>query len=243
MVEFVTLFNVTKKLILALVLTASTLLAPPPNPPPNTPWVLYSWANNGNYVPSSAPAQPGDISTFSFPVAKRNVAFPSFLTTTVDSGVLGDLTGKTITVNLNLSVTGNPQFCYGGNTPWSSWNLGGLPANTRLYFSTNAATYNLQDANINENAYWWSSGPSAWTVISATTGNVVLTDTFDPSHWSNAQGHSAADPNYTAAFLAAVANVRQIGVSFGGGSFFDVGIAVLPNTGTAQFHLVSYNVQ
>lgn len=72
---------------------------------------------------------------------------------------------------------------------------------------------------------------------------VTLTDTFDPAHWSDAFGHSAADPNYTAAFLAAIANVQQIGVSFGGGCFFDVGIAVLPNTGTAVFHLISYDVQ
>ena len=233
------------KLFLALFLTASilTLLAPPPNPPPSTPWVLYSWGNSGNYIPSSAPAQPGDIATFSFPVAKRNVAFPAFLTTTTMTNVLGNLTGKTITAAINLSITGNPVPCYGGNTPWSSWNLGGLPANTRLYVSTNSAAYDLQDANIHENAYWWSSAPSAWVEISASTGTVTLTDTFDLSHWSNAQGHSAADPNYTAAFQAAVSNVRQIGVSFGGGSFFDVGIAVLPNTGTMQFHLISYVVQ
>lgn len=227
-----------KRLFLALALTASTLLAPPPNPPPSTPWVLFSWANNGNYNPSSAPNQ-----TFQFPTAKRNVAFPAFLTTTTVTNVLGDLSGQTITATITLSVTGNPQFCYGGNTPWSSWNLGGLPANTRLYFSTNPSAYNLNDAAQNESDYWWSSAPSAWTVISAATGTVTLTDTFDPAHWSNAQGHSASDPNYTAAFQSAVANVRQIGVSFGGGSFFDVGIAVLPNTGTAIFHLVSYDVQ
>jgi hypothetical protein len=231
-----------KKIIALLLLSVAALRGGPPAP--SSPWLLYSWANNGNYNPSSAFGSGGDLSTFSFPAAKRNVAFPAFLTTTVDSAVLGDLTGKTISATVSLTTTGTPVFIYGGNTPWSSWNTTcPVPANTRLYISTNPAAYDLQDASQNENDYWWSSGPNAAATINASTGTVVLTDTFDPTHWSNAQGHSAADPVYTAAFQAAVANVRQIGVSFGGGCFFDVGVAVKPNTGTAAFHLISYNVQ
>jgi hypothetical protein len=230
-----------KKILALLLLSVAALRGAPPGP--SSPWLLYSWASNGNYNPSSAFGSGGDVSTFSFPTARRNAAFPAFLTTAVDSAVLGDLTGKSITATVGLTTTGNPVFCYGGNTPWSSWNTCPVPANTRLYISTNPAAYDLQDATLHESDYWWSSGPSAVATIDANTGTVVLTDTFDPTHWSNAQGHSAADPAYTAAFQAAVANVRQIGVGFGGGCFFDVGIAVLPNTGTAVFHLINFSVQ
>jgi hypothetical protein len=231
---------VTIKSLFALLLSTVSLIAPPPGQSAST-WTLYSWANNGNYNPSSAFGQLGDISTFSFPEAKRKNPFPAFLTTTVDTNMLGDLTGQTITATLNLAVTGNPVFAYGGHTPWSSWNTCPVPANTRLYFSTNPAAYDLQDATIHQDDYWWSSGPTASVTISPVTGMVTLSDTFDPSHWSNAQGVSAV--NHLAEFQSAVANVRQIGVAFGGGCFFDVGIAVLPNTGTAIFHLISYDVQ
>lgn len=234
-----------KTALLVFALSVVTLFAPPPNPPPSTPWLVYLWGHTGDYNPAATTPQPGDIATFSFPVAaNKRVAFPAFLTTTVDGAVLGDLTGQTITATVLVTVTGNPQFCYGGNTPWSSWNTASpVPANTRLYISTNPAAYDLGDAQQHENDYWWSSAPGAWTVISATTGTVTLTSPFDPAHWSNAQGHLASDPNYTAAFQAAVANVAQIGVAFGGGSFYDVGVAIWPNTGTAAFHLINYGVQ
>lgn len=203
---------------------------------PSTPWVLYSWANSGNYNPSAA---PGNVSAFTFPTARRSVAFPAFLTTVTEAALLGNLTGKSLSASVQLSKTGNPQFVYGGATPWSSWNSCPVPANTRLYFSTNPNPYDLHDATLNEDRYWWSH--SGVVTVDATLENAVLSDSFDPEHWSNAQGHLATDR--LAAFQAAVANVRQIGLAFGGGCFFDVGIAVLPNTGTAQFQLINFNAQ
>ncbi len=217
-----------KILFLVLMMALSACAAPTPS----STWVLYSWANSGRYVPSATDG------SFSFPLAKKSSAYPAFLTTTLDSSVLGDLTGQTITATINLTVTGSPLFRFGGQ---GSWNNGSLPPNTRLYFSTNAAAYDLQDATLHENAYWWSG--SAWTEVTNNMGIVVLSDTFDPVHWSNAQGHSAADPAYTPAFNAAVANVRQIGLAFSGGSFFDTGVAVIANTGTATFHLLNYQAQ
>lgn len=206
---------------------------------PSTPWVLYSWANSGNYNPSAAPAGPGNVSEFPFPAARRNTAFPAFLTTVTEAAVLGNLTGKTLSASINLAKTGNPEFIYGGATPWSSWNNCQVPANVRLYFSTNPMTYNLGDAGQNEDRYWWSQ--PGFVTVSAALDAAVLSDSFDPAHWSNANGRLASDR--LAAFQAAVANVQQIGLAFGGGCFFDVGIAILQNTGTAQFQLVNFSAQ
>ena len=200
--------------------------------PVSSPWILYSWGNNGLYRGSDASGVSGDVATFSFPVDVGNTAYPAFLTTTTVQAVLGNLTGKALLANLTISDVAGTTYRYGGQ---GTWNLGSLPANVRLFISTSAAVYNLNDAQQNEDSYWWSQ--VAWAQVQ--NGTFTLTDTFDPAHWSNAQGHLASDR--LAAFQAVVANVRQIGASFGGGNFFDVGVALL--SGQSTFHLHSYTAQ
>jgi len=219
---------------LLFILSAFTLSAAPF---PSSTWVLYSFANGQQYKPSAAFGSGSDAATFAFQSTKKPYA--AFLTTTIDTNVLGDLTGKTITATINLSVTGSPLFLFGGQ---GDWNNGSAPPHTRLYISTNPAPFNLNESVQNENGHWWSQ--VGWTEVTNNMGTVIITDTFDPTHWSNANGHLASEsPAYTAAFNKAVANVRGSGVSYGGGSFNDVGIAVIQNTGSATFHLISYDVQ
>jgi len=200
--------------------------------PPAT-WQLYKWALNGNgdYTPVSAPGSGGDVATFAFGASTKPYA--AFLTTIVDTNLLGDLTGKQLTAT--VSVSGSATFVYGGQFSWNSNST--VPANTRLYFSTSAATYDIDIANTNSTAFWWSH--YGVCVITNGAGGIIA-DTFTPSHWSDANGHPGDDPGYIDAFNAAVANVQQIGVSFGGGSFFDCGVALWPHTGSASFHLVSF---
>ena len=202
------------------------------NPPLGT-WNVYNWQRAG-YIPSNADGI-GELASFPFPTYGPRIPIPAFLTTL---GASGDYTGRRLTAVLNVSVSsGSPQFVWGG---YNTWNSNGLPANTRLYLSTSAANYDLNLASANPGNYWWSS--TGWTVIIATT-SATISDTFDPTHWTDAQGHSAADPTYTDSFNYAVSHVAQIGLSLAGGSFYDVGVAVLPNTGTASFHLLNYTAQ
>lgn len=222
-----------------LLLLAASLAAGRGGPQPSTPWVLYSFGNGQQYTPSGAAGIDGDIATFNFPKAKGNAKFPTFLTTIVDTNILGDLAGKTLLATLEISVIGNPIFVYGGQGDWN--NCPSPPANARLYFSTNAAGFNLQESVQHENGYWWSH--TGVVIISATTGLATISDTFAPEHWSNANGHAANENQaYTDAFNAAIANVRQIGVACSGACFFDVGVAIQNISGTAAtFHLISYS--
>lgn len=216
-----------------LILSALSVLAAPF---PSSPFVLYKWGNSGQYKPYAAFGSGGDVATFSFPQTGNNVAYPAFLTTTTVSDHLGNLTGQTISATLTLAVTGNPGFRFGGQ---GVWNFGSLPANTRLFISTSSAPYSNAGYNACPSCYWWSG--VAWTQISATTGTATLQDTFDPSHWSNANGQSGS--SMPTEFANAIANVRQIGLAYGGGSFYDVGIAITNGTGTAIFHLMDFSVE
>jgi hypothetical protein len=61
---------------------------------------------------------------------------------------------------------------------------------------------------------------------------------MDGSNWSDFYGHFGNDPAYAAGFNAAVANVTEIGLSFGGGCFFENGVGTTDGSGT--FTLNSY---
>lgn len=162
----------------------------------------------------------------------------AFLTTSSQANVLGNLTGKGLSVTVSMTSTGNPVFNFWGMG--TSMNPCGTPANVRLYFTSNPNKFNLTDSQNNETQYWWSNPINATLTKDM---NLVISDVFDPSHWSNPNGHWGNDPTYTAGFYNTLANVRQIGVSFGGGCFFDIGVGVKKGTGTAIFHINSINVQ
>lgn len=153
------------------------------------------------------------------------------LTTTNTGSLLGDMRGKLLSASVGIQREGNPQFVYGGQF---SWNPNGEPANVRMYFSTNSAPYSVAEGVQNETGYWWNSHGLA---VQSLTNGSATGNLGDLSQWSDANGHRADDPAYTAAFYVAAGNVRQIGLFFGGGSFYDVGVSILHDTGTARFTL------
>ena len=61
-------------------------------------------------------------------------------------------------------------------------------------------------------------------------GTATLTVPLTPSQWSDWNGQNGA--SVTAAFNAAVAKVSQIGLSFGGGCFFENGVTTTDGSGT-----------
>lgn len=198
---------------------------------PASPWLVYKWGNGGHYRPFSTVD-----GTFTFPIAGNNVAYPAFLTTTTIAEHLGALTGQTVSATITVTTTGNPDFVWGGLL--SGWNTCCLPANVRLFISSSAVAYSNSGYKACPSCYWWSA--NAWLEVSP-SGNTTITAALVPSQWSNAIGQSGS--SQPVAFANAVANVRQIGLAFGGGSFYDVGVAIQGSGSTAAFHLIAFNVQ
>ena len=152
------------------------------------------------------------------------------LLTTTDRGyvgtLLGDLTGQTVFAELGIVNADTPTYIFypdGCSTP----------ANVRLYFRT-------KQKALGESQYWWSNPTSIslaqLTLLGSTTFDVDL----DPALWSDRAGHFGSDPGYTEAFEAAVSDVVEIGVSFGGGCHFAFGVGV--SSGSATFQLTELSV-
>jgi hypothetical protein len=176
---------------------------------------VWTYNPSGRAFKGGVPASGGSdkIATFAFPVS------PDTALLVTDHGsykdvLLGDLTGKT--VNAKVSDSGG-TFTYYGQP-----DACGRPANVRLYFQTKSP------ASFSETDYWWSNPVSR--PLGSTTAT-TLSAKLDPDKWSDYNGHFGSNPVYTAAFNDAVKNVTSIGLSFGGGCFFENGVGA-PNGGS-----------
>lgn len=224
------------RLLFLLLLLVVSVAAGRGGQQPSTPWVLYKWGNSGQYKPYSAFGSGGDVATFAFPVHSQNAAYAAFLTTTTITNHLGNLTGQAVSATISVTFTGTPEFVWGGLL--SGWNPTGLPAHARLFISTSSSPYSNAGYTACPDCYWWSQ--PAWVELNMLTGTVTITDVLDPTHWSQANGILGSD--HPTEFQAAIANVRQIGVAMGGGSFFDCAVAILNQSGdSAMFHLISFS--
>ena len=179
-----------------------------------------------NYWPgyyfSGTTTGSGEICEFPFQQVTAHAGFPAFLVET--SAAPFSIIGQQISCTVQITADDGAVIFFGGQ---DSWNFGALPANARLFFSK-ATGY---DNNGTGTDYWFNAAP--WLQISNNiTGSLSVTVT-NFSDWTDGQGKS--DSN---AFFSAAANVSQIGLAFGGGSFYDVGIAV--SNGAAAFHLTGF---
>ncbi len=173
-----------------------------------------------------------------------------FLTSNQGSGLLGNLTGKTLTATFTITGTAT-AFTYDPGPP--AWELTKKneactrPASVRLYFEDNT-NGPFTDDTAGWSRQWWSTpqvqkghrpGPDvAYTLTSLLGHTLTLTVPLDAANWTNKGFQRASDvPTY---FAAAVANVGAVGVSFGGGCFLPTG--AYPTDGTASFVLKSYSV-
>lgn len=120
--------------------------------------------------------------------------------------LLGDISGKTVTATYTISGTG---FTYYGE---GSSGCTAQPS-ARLFFETSNA------GGFDETNYWWSNPESA--VLA--NGTMTLTTTVAGADWSDYYGHFGTGA-YSAGFAAAAGHVTGIGLSFGGGCFFENGV-------------------
>lgn len=182
----------------------------------------------GYYTPSS----PGTLSSSQAQSSTGNVAALKFTsqpntallyTDQKGSGLLGNDSSKSISAMLTVSGV-DTAFIYGGEP-----SCGNPSSSVRFYFETSNA------GGFNPGNYWWSN-PTSWPLV--TNGSGAIATTFDPSNWSDFYGiNGAAD---TADFDNAVSDVTKIGLSFGGGCFFENGVGTTDGSGT--FTLNTFNV-
>jgi hypothetical protein len=166
----------------------------------------------------------------------------SFLTTTNNWSLLGNLVGKTVSATIQLETINNPILEFGNDS-----GEGLRCSNVRLYFTTTRVPYVNTQADANETQYWWAD--VGWVALNngnpapAIAGIYTLTVPIDPALWSDSQGRSGSI--LTNEFYRAARGVRQIGLSFGGGDYFDTGTRVNnldhPES-AAMFYILDYRV-
>jgi len=214
-------------------------LSQDPSATPPVSWTVYDWTNGNGIKPRvSADSQPATSSgdgTASFPFIQST--YTALLTTT-DNNLTGDLydTAPSLSDQVNVSgVTGTFQYrdgvgCLGP---------GALPG-VRLFFQSpqGAGTTGSGSTGF-YTQFWWSNsvttgGAPPYKVVLGGNEPGTLSDSLlDPSGWSDFHGEFAdSSPAITQAFVEAARNVKSIGLSFGGGCFFENGVTTSDGSGT-----------
>jgi hypothetical protein len=214
------------RLVLVVTATITTaLMSSAPVMADASTWKVGYYTPSGRAL-SFANAKPGaGIASFDF----TNQPDTALLVTThgaYKGSTLGNLTGKTITATFDISgATG--AFTYWGEGTAS--NPCGTPANTRLFFQTD------NGGGFAYTHYWWSN-PMARVLIDGDHGTLIAT--VEPLEWSDWDGKPGAIR--LDGFADAASNVTTIGLSFGGGCFFENGVGTTDGSGT--FTLTSFSV-
>jgi len=144
--------------------------------------------------------------------------------------LLGDMTGKSLTATVGVTVTPTTVFTYYGEGTPSNPCV--FPANVRFYFQTDTS------GKFEYTDYRWSDFAFA-TLDELKAADKTITANFsDPSAWSDWNGQSGA--TNPVAFANAVKDVQFVGLSYGGGCFFENGVGIVPGTGSGYFRLMDF---
>jgi hypothetical protein len=184
-------------------------------------WKIYAY-NAGGGLSSKQASSDSGVAQFEF----LSTPDDALLATKQPGGPHTSLNHKTITAT--FAIEGAGTFTYYGDPDGCN-----TPANTRLYFNTNGPF-----AYTN---FWWSN-PSSATLTAPTTANVQVIAIVEPAEWSDWNGKRGTEDLATiAAFEAAASDPDIVGLSFGGGCFFENGVGM--DTGYATFRLISYTIE
>jgi hypothetical protein len=139
---------------------------------------------------------------------------------------LGDHSSQPISATVSVTaLSPGATFTYDTTN-----NPCGTPATVRLFFSSTGGPFAFTD-------YWWSDSASV-TLDALKAGPQTLTATLDPATpWSDWNGQPSAAN--APAFMAAAQNMTSVGLSFGGGCFFENGVGT--SDGSGVFNLKSFS--
>jgi hypothetical protein len=197
---------------------------------PPASWTVYDYNPSGRAIaprvsPDSMPATTGTDGSVSFPF-KLNTY--TALLTTRDSSLTGDLSTKTLNVTVSVS---------GGSGTFQDQNNGGcLPDNksVRFYFTSPKASGTTGPGTTGFYTQFWWSNPMSVPLVSDPQGTMTISQPVNAMHmWSDWNGKFNDDsPEVMEAFLVATQNVQSVGLSFGGGCFFENGVTTSDGSGT-----------
>jgi hypothetical protein len=192
-------------------------------------WKVYDYNGSGKQLRSRVPSriQNGGIA-FDFlytpSTALLVTSFPGYR-----GSLVGNLTGGSVSATMAVAAISGTVFNYYGEP-----SCGGTDAYVRFFFQKDTS------GEFAETNYWWSN-PLHVNLTDLENGNVTIgVPLSDGSKWSDYYGHFGNDPAYSAAFNAALADVGMIGLSFGGGCFFENGVGIA--TGVGSFQLLNFSV-
>ena len=203
---------------LALVAVGS-FAAPALAAPAATNWHLGVYTASGRTLSEGQTSNPASgLAEFQFTTAPNTALLLN--TQGSQKGLLGDLTGKTVTAS--FTIASDSAFSYYGEGTLA--NGCSTPATVRLFFETTTA------GGFQPTQYWWSNPVGAQALG---YGTFTVSAPINSADWTDYYGQSPS-----AGFAAAAANVTGIGLSFGGGCFFENGVGA-PN---ATFTLNTFAV-
>jgi len=181
-------------------------------------WHLGIYNSSGRAFSNSQTASGSGLATFHF-TTTPDVALLTTSQGSQKGNVIGDITTKT--VSATFTIGGTDDFQYYGDT------CGSRPAFVRLYFETSNA------GGFDYTHYWWSNPVGSQDLH---PGTYTVTANVSGANWSDWNGQSGVTE--AAGFAAAASNVKEIGLSFGGGCFFENGVGA----SNADFTLTAFSV-
>lgn len=217
-------------------LTSCAFAADPPATPAGS-WTVYDYNPSGHAIAprvsaNSLPATTAADGTVSFQFIPGT--FTALLITT-DSSLTGDLTGRSLSDTITVSGDPTATFQY--------QNGGGCPdpvAHARFYFTSarsSGPSYPPPGPPVNGlpprgfyTQFWWSNPVNAPLASGSQPPSSISASLPDPGMWSDWDGQNGLSrPEVTEAFMTAVANVKSVGLSYGGGCFFENGVTTTGN--------------
>jgi len=177
--------------------------------------VFAASSTNWQLASGSVKAADDGSNTINFSVPDKT----RLLFNSKDPSLLGDNTGTTMTATFTVQdVSSSAAFT-------SSGTCGSTPATVRLSFESIPPGTKFAFTN-----YWWADASTASYVL--TNGTVTITAVVDPTAepWSDWNGQPSA--TNVDAFNAAAGNMTEVGLSFGGGCFFENGVGTTDGSGS-----------
>ncbi len=182
-------------------------------------WTVYDYNPSGRALaprtsPNSMPATtPAATTSFQFIPG----TFTALLVTN-DNSLTGDLSSKTLTDTVTWSGTGSfLEQNGGGCSPDDQF--------VRFYFVSPSASGPSTGTPPRGfyTQFWWSN--PVHVALAGDSGTVTMTATLTLGQWSDWNGQeNNSSPAVTEAFIEATHNVQTVGLSFGGGCFFENGL-------------------